>query len=41
MNGGGNCYIVRIGQDRIQTPAPREPRAKELAGRHRTRRSAG
>ena len=32
MNGGGNCYIVRIGQDAAPAgPAPRSARAKELA----------
>ena len=32
MNGGGNCYVVRIGQDPgSNTPAPRGARAKELA----------
>jgi phage tail sheath protein FI len=32
MNGGGNCYIVRIGQDPgPAAPAPRSGRAKELA----------
>ena len=32
MNGGGNCYIVRIGQDPGPSgPAPRSSRAKELA----------
>ena len=32
MNGGGNCYVVRIGQDpRSDGPAPRSARAKELA----------
>lgn len=32
MNGGGNCYIVRIGQDAgPSAPAPRSARAKELA----------
>ena len=41
MNGGGNCYIVRIGQDPGPSgPAPRSSRAKELAAA-RPRRSAG
>jgi phage tail sheath protein FI len=32
MNGGGNCYVVRIGQDPVPNgPAPRSARAKELA----------
>ena len=32
MNGGGNCYIVRIGQNGPSNgPAPRSARAKELA----------
>ena len=31
MNGGGNCYVVRIGQDGSKGPAPRSGRAKELA----------
>ncbi len=32
MNGGGNCYVVRIGQDPgSNRPAPRSARAKELA----------
>ncbi|WP_375425727.1 phage tail sheath family protein [uncultured Friedmanniella sp.] len=32
MNGGGNCYIVRIGQDPGPSgPAPRSARARELA----------
>jgi uncharacterized protein len=32
MNGGGNCYIVRIGQNGATAgPAPRSARAKELA----------
>ena len=32
MNGGGNCYIVRIGQDTGPNgPAPRSARAKQLA----------
>ena len=32
MNGGGNCYVVRIGQDGGPSgPAPRSARAKELA----------
>ncbi|MDN5760699.1 MAG: phage tail sheath subtilisin-like domain-containing protein [Microlunatus sp.] len=32
MNGGGNCYIVRIGQDPGPSgPAPRSARAKQLA----------
>ncbi len=32
MNGGGNCYIVRIGQNGASNgPAPRSARAKELA----------
>lgn len=33
MNGGGNCYVVRIGQDAdTSTPTPRGARPKELAG---------
>ena len=32
QNGGGNCYVVRIGQNGTTTgPAPRGARAKELA----------
>jgi phage tail sheath protein FI len=33
MNGGGNCYVVRIGQDPggASGPAPRSARAKQLA----------
>ena len=32
MNGGGNCYVVRIGQNGSDPgPAPRGARAKELA----------
>ena len=32
MNGGGNCYVVRIGQNGANSgPAPRSARAKELA----------
>src|SRR3712207_7305524 len=31
MNGGGNCYVVRIGQNGASGPAPRSVRAKELA----------
>ncbi len=32
MNGGGNCYVVRIGQNGSDSgPAPRGARAKELA----------
>ena len=32
MNGGGNCYVVRIGQDSSSSgPAPRGAKAKELA----------
>ena len=32
MNGGGNCYIVRVGQDAgPSAPAPRSARARELA----------
>jgi phage tail sheath protein FI len=32
MNGGGNCYVVRIGQNGGNSgPAPRSARAKELA----------
>ena len=33
MNGGGNCYVVRIGQDPggSSGPAPRSARAKQLA----------
>ena len=33
MNGGGNCYVVRIGQDGCRDRAPRSARARELAGR--------
>ena len=41
MNGGGNCYIVRIGQNGASSgPAPRSARARELASAPR-RRSAG
>jgi len=32
MNGGGNCYVVRVGQNGSESgPAPRSARAKELA----------
>src|SRR6476646_3453715 len=32
MNGGGNCYVVRIGQNGASSgPAPRSARAKDLA----------
>ena len=31
MNGGGNCYIVRIGRNAEDPPAPRSAKAKELA----------
>lgn len=30
LNGGGNCYVVRIGQDSAQA-APRSARAREIA----------
>jgi uncharacterized protein len=31
INGGGNCYVVRIGEDSSSGPAPESARAKELA----------
>ena len=31
MNGGGNCYVVRIGEDGSSGPAQRSARAKEPA----------